>query len=147
MSFLANTHRSYDSPDSSTYSHSQLTAQNARSIVNNMASFDSLSAHHSAQSPDHRLPKVGETRCCQYSYYLLSWTIDRSFLYIPAFFTPSSASQTPPLTHFPFLSLLRLDTAFCRPAFRLSRPCLVLSSRRSSGPFNRTAITQVCPPR
>ena len=70
MSFLANPHRPYDSPDTSTYSHSQLTAQNARNIVN-MASFDALSTHHSAQSPDHRLPKVGETRCCQYPYYLL----------------------------------------------------------------------------
>jgi hypothetical protein len=86
MSFLANPHRSYDSPDSSTYRHSQLTAQNARSIVNNMASFDSLSAHHSAQSPDHRLPKVGETRCCQYSYYLLSCTIDRSLFIHPRLF-------------------------------------------------------------
>ena len=147
MSFLASPHRSYDSPDPSTYSHSQLTAQNARSIVNNMASFDSLSAHHSAQSPDHRLPKVGETRCCQYSYYLLPGRSIVHCLHIPAFFTPSSALLTPPLTHFPFLSLLRLDTAFSRPAFRLSRPCLVLSSRRSSGPFNRRAITQVCPPR
>jgi len=57
MSYLANSHRPYDSPDPPSYSHSQLAP-------NLPSSFDSLSAQHSAQSPDQRLPKVGETRCC-----------------------------------------------------------------------------------
>ncbi|KAH9002906.1 hypothetical protein EDB86DRAFT_3073405 [Lactarius hatsudake] len=76
MSYLANAHRTYDSPDPSAYSHSQLPAQNARNIVN-MTSFDTLSSQHSAQSPDHRLPKVGETRCY--------WTLlspDLHFVYL-----------------------------------------------------------------
>ncbi|KAF8269555.1 hypothetical protein EI94DRAFT_1724967 [Lactarius quietus] len=76
MSYLANAHRTYDPPDPSTYSHSQLSAQNARTIVN-VAPFDSLSAQHSAQSTDHRLPKVGETRCY--------WTLlssDLHFVYL-----------------------------------------------------------------
>jgi len=78
MSYIANPHRPYDTPDPSTYAHSQLAAQNTRNILG-VASFDSLSAHHSAQSPDHRLPKVGETRCCQYTYYL-TFLHDRSFI-------------------------------------------------------------------
>jgi hypothetical protein len=63
MSYLANPHRPYDSPAPPSYSHSQLDLQNARNVLN-MSSFDSLSAQHSAPSPDQRLPKVGETRCC-----------------------------------------------------------------------------------
>jgi hypothetical protein len=63
MSYLSNPHRPYDPPDPPSYSHSQLSPQNARNVLN-MSSFDSLSAQHSAQSPDQRLPKVGETRCC-----------------------------------------------------------------------------------
>ena len=83
MSYLANAHRNYDSPETCANSHSQLPAQNARNIVN-LASFDTLSAQHAGHSPDHRLPKVGETRCCQYSYYCTLRTIDRSIiLYIP----------------------------------------------------------------
>ncbi|KAI0250261.1 hypothetical protein BJV78DRAFT_1128249 [Lactifluus subvellereus] len=42
-----------------------------------MSSFDTLSAQHSAQSPDHGLPKVGETRCY--------WTVlssDLCFVYL-----------------------------------------------------------------
>lgn len=76
MSYLTNAQRTYEPPDPSAYSHSQLSAQNARNVVN-MASFDSLSAQHSAQSPDHRLPKVGETRCY--------WTLlssDLHFVYL-----------------------------------------------------------------
>ncbi|KAI0288004.1 hypothetical protein BC826DRAFT_723955 [Russula brevipes] len=94
MSYLANPPRTYHSPDPSTYSHSQLPVQNVRNIAN-MAPFDSLSAQHSAQSPDHRLPKVGETRCCQLYPYYFTFLHDRSFIvYIipPAFFAPSSAS-------------------------------------------------------
>ncbi|KAI0303815.1 hypothetical protein B0F90DRAFT_1329070 [Multifurca ochricompacta] len=78
MSYITNAHRPYDSPDPSAYSHSQLSTQNARNIVNvNVTSFDPLSAQHSAQSPDHRLPKVGETRCY--------WTLlssDLRFVYL-----------------------------------------------------------------
>lgn len=73
MSYLANALRTYGSPDPSTYSHSQLPARN----IVNMASFDTLSAQHSAQSSDHRLPKVGETRCY--------WTLlssDLHFVYL-----------------------------------------------------------------
>ena len=86
MSYLANSHRPYDNSDTPSYSHSQLAPQNARNVLN-MTSFDSLSAQHSAQSPDQRLPKVGETRCCQYpiTYLPPARSIIHS-LYIPAFF-------------------------------------------------------------
>ncbi|KAI0001494.1 hypothetical protein BJV74DRAFT_819002 [Russula compacta] len=77
MSYLAHPHRPYDSPDPPTYSHSQLPAQNTRNIVNMPSSFDSLSAQHSAQSPDHRLPKVGETRC-----YWTLLSADLRFVYL-----------------------------------------------------------------
>ncbi|KAH9959602.1 hypothetical protein BC827DRAFT_493301 [Russula dissimulans] len=76
MSYIANPHRPYDSPDPSTYSHSQLSPQNTRNILG-VASFDTLSAHHSAQSPDHRLPKVGETRC-----YWTLLSADLHFVYL-----------------------------------------------------------------
>jgi hypothetical protein len=99
MSYLSNAHRPYDSPDLSSYSHTHLRAQSVRirNIVN-MSTFDSLSAQHSAQPPDHGLPKVGETRCCQcisitYFTFLRG---DRSFIhcfiYPPTFFASSSAS-------------------------------------------------------
>ena len=147
MSYLANSHRPYDSPDPPSYSHSQLAPQNARNVLN-ISSFDTLNTQHSAQqSPDQRLPKVGETRCCQYPItYLLH---DRSFilLFIPAFFASRApcALSASPLTSFPFQK--RLDSAFRGPQLCLSRPRPVLPSRRSGRPFNRTVLAQVCPPR
>jgi hypothetical protein len=141
MSYLANPHRPYDSPDPPNY------ALPPRNVLN-VSSFDALNSHHNAQAPDQRLPKVGETRCCQYPITYFSARSIIHCLYIPAFFRFSSAlCYTSPLTYFPFLLLLRLDTALRRPELCLPRPRPVLPSRRSSRPFNRTVLTQVCPPR
>ena len=144
MSYLANSHRPYDSPDPPSYSHSQLAPQNARNVLN-ISSFDSLSTQHSAQqSPDQRLPKVGETRCCQYPItYLLH---DRSFiLYLSPPFSLLERLVYISADLLPFSK--RLDSAFRRPQLCLSRPRLVLPSRRSGRPFNRTVLAQVRPPR
>ena len=107
MSYLANPHRPYDSPDPPAYSHAQLAPQNARNVLN-MPSFDALSAQHSAPSPDQRLPKLGETRCCQY----LSCTIDHSLFIYPRLCRFSSALCTSPLTHYLDWTLLSADLNF-----------------------------------
>ncbi|KAI9512050.1 hypothetical protein F5148DRAFT_123837 [Russula earlei] len=73
MSYIANPHRPYDSPptDPSAYSHRPLATQNTRNVLS-MTPF--LSAHH---SPDHRLPKVGQTRC-----YWTLLSADLRFVYL-----------------------------------------------------------------
>ena len=81
------------------------------------------------------------------SYYLLFCTIDHSlFIYPRLFSLLERLAYTAPLTHFPFLPLLRLDTALRRPELCISRPRPLLPSCRSSGRFNRPALAQVCSP-
>jgi hypothetical protein len=77
-----------------------------------MASFDSLSAHHSAQAPDHKLPKVGETRCCQYPYYLLFCTIDRSLFIYPRLFCSFERFVNSSADPFPFSPTAQIGHCF-----------------------------------
>ncbi|KAI0264492.1 hypothetical protein BC834DRAFT_937825 [Gloeopeniophorella convolvens] len=103
MSYLANSHRPYDSPDPSAYAHTHLPAQNARNLIN-MAPFDALSVHHSAQTPDHRLPKVGETRCY--------WTLlssDLRFVYLDPVLSYHLVDQADLLIGRPLLEFVHPD--------------------------------------
>jgi hypothetical protein len=135
MSYLAHPPRAYHSPDPSTYSHSQLPVQNVRNIAN-MAPFDSLSAQHSAQSPDHRLPKVGETRCCQLYPYYFTFLHDRSFI---VYISPRLFCSFERLVDFsadPFPFSLNTQIGLC--SQQTSTSCISTPSFPTTSPIKRT---------
>ena len=147
MSYLANPHRPYDSPRPPLLLPFPALPPERKKcpqhVFLRLPLRSALRAVARSEAPQSRR----DSMLLVSVLLLTSCTIDHSFSIYPRLFRFSSALCTYPLTHFPFLPRLRLDTPLGRPQLCLSRPRRVIPSRRSGRPFNTTILAQVCPPR